>query len=60
MKERVQAGSPLMPYELPIRPDVDAVLKLPRDMTPREAERVCAFVHALVMPEAPPKDELAP
>jgi|PlaIllAssembly_1097288.scaffolds.fasta_scaffold1856607_2 hypothetical protein len=38
-----------LPY--PLRPDFLAQVVVPRDMTIVEAERLCAFVLALVMPK---------
>jgi hypothetical protein len=40
----------LLRYTFPLRPDQDAVLLLPRDLTPGEAEKVAVFVRALALP----------
>jgi len=37
-------------YDYPLRPNYIAQLVVPRDMTTAEAERLCKFINALVMP----------
>jgi hypothetical protein len=34
-------------YEYPLRPDFVAQAVLPRDLTPQEAARICAFIRSL-------------
>ena len=41
----------LIPYDIPIRPDVRGRLILPADLTDQEAERLCAIIRAIAMPE---------
>ena len=38
----------------PLRPDFLAEIVVPFDLTPREAERLAAFIKALPMPEGEP------
>jgi len=37
-------------YEYPLRPDFVAQLVIPRELTERDARRLCAFIQSLVMP----------
>ena len=49
-KER-EAVPPRLCMSYPLRPDYVAQVVVPRDMTTEEAQRLCAFVQALVMPD---------
>lgn len=47
-------------YDYPLRPGDMAQLLLPTDLTEMEAKRLCAFIHTLVIPEAPPQPDAVP
>lgn len=38
-------------YEIPFRPDFNATLVLPRDLTIKDAIRLNAFIESLIMPD---------
>lgn len=40
----------LVTYDFPIRPDLIIRIVLPAELTESDAERLCAFVRALAMP----------
>jgi len=44
----------LIAYDIPIRPGVRGRLILPADLTDQEAERLCAIVRAIAMPNLDP------
>lgn len=41
---------PLLNVEFPIRPDVSALVQVPRDLTKKEADRLAAMILTLVRP----------
>jgi hypothetical protein len=45
--------TPQRAYAFPLRPDYQAQLVVPRDLTVRDAERLIEFIRTLVMPSEP-------
>lgn len=43
--------TPSICNDFPLRPDYLAQIVVPRDMTEREAERLCEFIKSLVQPD---------
>jgi hypothetical protein len=44
----------MIDYAFPLRPDQNAVISLPSDLTDKEAARIRAFLMALAVPGKPP------
>ncbi len=47
-----QAGTPMVPYDLPLRPGLRVRLVLPEVLTRADAERIAAFVSSLAFDQA--------
>lgn len=62
LEAQANAAPPLVPAPLrhyfPLRPTYLAELELPCDLNQQEAERLCAFIHALVTDESKDDDKL--
>lgn len=49
MKDEHEAPQKLLSYLYPLRPDCTAFIQVPRDLTPKEANRLCAMLRTLPM-----------
>ena len=53
----MNAPIPTLTHYVPLRPNFDAMIMLPKDLTEAEADRIAAWLHAMALAEpwpAPP------